>query len=108
MWNPFRSAKTVTVLSQPINKDVARTISGFSFRRVWTCASCSAQIAIRARDPREDGPSNFTPQKSHGELNWNGLAVEAGWVLDPYVMCPACRRGMTIAEYKEHRKNGGL
>ena len=64
-------------------------------------------MQIRGRDQRSDGPSNFHPAIPAGDLTWDGLAVERGWKVDPAV-CPACQRGMSIPEYKQHRRHGGL
>jgi hypothetical protein len=85
--------------------------------RTFVC-DCNATMRIRSRDARDDGPSNFVafppahPRKGHaqqpsGVLNWAGLAEERGWKTDP-VQCPACQRGMTVADYKKAKKLGRL
>jgi hypothetical protein len=84
----------------------------FSYAKHWRCP-CGANLHIRSRDPRADGPSNFAGVKlgrlkqAHSvvpadQLNWDGLAHERGWETNP-TRCPACQHGMTCAEYRRSR-----
>lgn len=99
-------------------KEVARELKGFEYRRAFECSACETdkktQISIRSREDRMDGPSNFLPypvghklaghsQVESGQLTWNGLLEERGWDSDP-VRCPACKAGMSLADYKAARR----
>lgn len=86
----------------------------FEFKRVWTCG-CGAQLKVRARDDRADGPSNFVPYPGghplfghsmvkSALLTWNGLAEERGWKTEP-IACPACQAGMPLADYKQAKRD---
>lgn len=110
---PFqRKVKTITPegkVSLPITREVVEKFEKpFKYVREWTCG-CGNNLRIRARDHREDGPSNFKKDVngrvtlSHGELNWNGLAEEKGWNVNP-VQCPACIAGMSTEEYKMNNR----
>jgi hypothetical protein len=86
----------------------------YVYRRTWKC-HCGAELTIRARHERPEGPSNFEThpslrghslRPSHA-LTWNGLAHERGWTTSP-VECPACQRGLTIEQYKKLRRNGSI
>jgi hypothetical protein len=89
--------------------ETAAAKAAFEYRRVWTCP-CGAQLRIRAREARADGPSNFRMGPGghavlpSSDLTWNGLAEERGWQTDP-VCCPACQRGMSVAAYKDARRS---
>lgn len=109
--NRFLPAKPRTLLTPQETRDAAVT---FQFWREWACSRCHARLKIRTRAPREDGPSNFVMYpKGHllaghsqvpaDQLNWNGLAEEREWKTDP-VVCPACRRGLTVTDYKAQRR----
>lgn len=108
-----KKGMTVTPLTSEEVRDYAEK---FKFVRTFTCGmkTCTAQLRLRCRENRGDGPSNFVPyppnHKSAGHsqipsalLNWNGLVEERGWTSDP-VRCPACQRGMTVAQYKAARR----
>jgi len=130
MFNFFRKSGTgATAAVQqvtPITPVEVRDLSGtMKYHVTWVCTGpkCTigkpghepkkATITIHARDERPDGPSNFVAVKGghsklpSSDLTWNGLIEERGWKSNP-VLCPACQRGMTIREYKEHRRKGGL
>lgn len=74
----------------------------FKHKREWFCA-CGARIAIRATTPRAEGAGNYVPGIQPGLLNWNGLLQERGWGTEP-ATCPACREGLTVAEYKVKKR----
>jgi hypothetical protein len=86
--------------------------------RTFVCG-CGATLRIRARDARQDGPSNFRvyppahPRAGHSQvpaefLNWAGLAEERGWKTSPDITCPACQAGVTMAQYKAAKREGRL
>ena len=92
---------------------VETAATGMRFVRAWTCA-CGARIQIRSRGDRSEGSPNFYPQPpghryaGHSVLpsellTWAGMLEERGWESNP-VRCPACRRGMTVSEYKRARR----
>jgi hypothetical protein len=87
---------------------------GMRYSRIFKCA-CGTQMVIHAADPRDDLPSNFEGVKPTGHsnvpahaLNWKGLAEERGWKTDPKIVCPACQRGLSLAEFKRLRRTGQL
>lgn len=111
----------------PLTPAETRAIkASMAYRRAWTC-TCGAQLRIRARETRADGPSNYqgvhTAQSvrassvpasfighsivAHGDLNWSGLAEEQGWQTDP-IRCPACQRRLTVSAFKDARRAGLL
>jgi hypothetical protein len=105
-------AKTRT----PIPPEVVQALKpSMKHRFEWTCG-CGAVLAIRSREPRADGPSNFHPHPtkpghsavSAALLNWHGLAEERGWKVHPKTVCPACQAGMSVKEYKIARREGRL
>lgn len=114
-WNFLSGKGTVRV---PLTPEEAREQGmKFVYRRVWEC-SCGAILRIRAKDSRREGPSNYEPfpenhpraghsQILSSQLTWNGLAEERGWLTDP-IKCPACRLGMSRAEFKEAKREGAL
>ena len=99
-------------------KEVVEGISKpFQYVKVWTCR-CGAELKIRAREDRSNGPSNFVAygieslRKGHSkikssDLTWDGLAEERGWKTQP-VECPACQRGLSVEEYKRLKREGLL
>jgi hypothetical protein len=104
----------------PLTRSEAQEVGKrFEFIRAWKCGGrgCPAQLVIRTREDREDGPSNFVPfprgHKSEGHsqvdsinLTWNGLAEERGWkVRADRIVCPACQRGMDLPTFREVRRN---
>jgi len=99
----------------PINKELMeRVIEPLKYLKVWKC-SCGIELKIRARAPRSESESNWQGVNELGhsklkssDLNWNGLANERGWEVEPEVKCPACQRGLTIEDYKEMKRKSGL
>ncbi len=109
-----------------------RDISPFDFGYEWVCQApgCDARsdpetgepfparLFIRSRTDRAEGPSNFDrtrqdvtrpeTKQQPGELNWEGLAEERGWTTRFAVMCPACKAGMTVAEFKKAKRALGF
>lgn len=105
-------------MSQQDAQTVARTMQ---YSREWFCQNklpdgtvCGARLAIRAKDDREDGKSNYIGvyppnhpdirKRGHsvvptGMLNWNGMAEERGWIVEPEVKCPACQSGLLLKDY---------
>lgn len=116
MWNFFR--RSTGTVRTPLTPAEARSAgSTFLYRREWQCA-CGAQLRIRTREERADGPSNFHPYPAGhklaghsrlpaNELTWAGLAVERGWRVEP-VRCPACQQGLTASDYRVARRQGAL
>lgn len=117
-----RGAKAVDVVTAPVRASIAipadkvdEVAGGMQFRREWFCI-CGARLAIRARQNRADGPSNFTPwpdghplaghsQVRSEDLTWNGLAEERGWAIGEQICaCPACQCNMTVPEFKQARR----
>lgn len=109
MINFFKATRKGGTISAVLTRELADKIARpFKFVKIWTCP-CGAQLKIRAKDNRENGDSNFAVDThgkatlEHGELNWNGLAEEKGWHVNP-VKCPACINGMTVEAYKASRR----
>lgn len=110
----FRRKKgTVRV---PLTPEEARERgSRMQYRREWECG-CGARLAIRAKDDRMDGASNFAPfpeghkheghsQILSGQLSWNGMAEERGWQTGEVVKCPACQAGVSLSDYKATKRD---
>jgi phage FluMu protein Com len=117
---PVTEQPKVVSIRFPLNKEVARDITGFNFQRTFKCSCVNeftenpTQITIRTRTDRSDGPSNFLSypdghkQVGHSQvdsdlLSWNGLLEERGWDSSP-VKCPACKAGVDLKTYKESRR----
>lgn len=97
----------------PLTKEeVVRSGKVYRFSKTWQC-SCGAELKIRSKQGHNNGPSNFVEGArghatlSPGQLTWDGLAEERGWMTTP-VKCPACRRGLSVSAYKEARRVGKL
>lgn len=110
-------------LSQQDVQEIGRSMK---YSKEWFCACklhdgtvCGARLAIRADKDRDNEKSNFVgvyppnhPDvrlRGHsivpsGMLNWNGLAEERGWTVEPEVICPACKEGMTREEFLAERR----
>ena len=112
----FRKRGSVTTPLTPAEAQASGKT--FKFRRTWQCG-CGAQMTIRGREDRADGPSNFRAYPpthrlaGHSmlpseALTWNGLAEERGWKVTPRVKCPACQHGVDIATYKQAKRDGAL
>lgn len=115
-------------ISLPIDKSQVEELSGgMKYKRTWECEHCvdagathPARLAIRAREDRADGPSNYKLETDgtkinymHAtlpthELTWNGMAEERGWQVHPTVKCPACQNKVSIKLYKQLVREGKI
>lgn len=105
----------------PLTPEEVRIVGKeFRYGRIWRCSGrdCKAELKIKAKANRANGPSNFVPypvghklaghsQVPTMDLTWNGLAEERGWLTNP-VVCPACRHGLTVLEFKQAKREGRL
>lgn len=117
LWDRFRPSGTIkTPITQAEVKEMAPTLP---FVREWFCVKCNARLKIRCESDHANGPSNFVMYPpSHrlsghatlpsGELTWNGMVEERGWKAEPKVVCPACRRGLTVQQYQAKLAEGLL
>jgi hypothetical protein len=127
-------ADEVTVpVHVPLTTEQAEPMrGGFRFRRSWMCTTlvddetnpgqrrpCGATLTVSSEHDHADGPSNFVvhrfgKSKGHskldqGELNWEGLRQERGWLRDgDSIQCPACQAGMTVPQFKEMRRRQAI
>ena len=115
-------------VSLPIDKAKVEEIAGgMPFKRTWECEHCMekgadkpSQLAIRARENREDGPSNYQLETDGTKINymhatlpthkltWNGMAEERGWQVSPTVKCPACQHNMSRDLFKKMVREGKI
>lgn len=114
-WNWLRRSGSIRTPLTPAEAQASG--STFVFRREWQCP-CGAQLRIRSRADRADGPSNFYAYPANhrlgghsrvpaDELTWAGLAVERGWQVEP-VKCPACKHGVSVSDYRIARRQGAI
>lgn len=116
---PIKSKKeNVIPIHIPIPPEKLESIKeGMRYSRTWVCSTpvhylangsvrkSPVKLKITGIKDRENGPSNFKGVfpafypierfRGHsivpsGELNWNGIAEERGWQVEPIVLCSIC------------------
>lgn len=110
MFESFKKNIGLSVKQTPITESEAKQLSeGMPHMAIWLC-KCGAKLRIRSKIERSNEASNFYPDRGgHSRLpadllNWNGLAEERGWITHPTAVCPACRKGLSVRDYKAMKR----